>query len=193
MPTTRLSRLAIAGLTLALASSTSPIAAAQVVTTSTGDVTAFSQKNLIDRMIVGDSIEIEIAQLALDRTQNTAVKEFANQLLTDHSAHLENLRTLAARTDVGREANPADTSGAHLAGVLKSLQSMAADSGFDRAFVQAQIAHHQTTTEALKNMRTVAKDTAVLADIDKTLPVLETHLSRANQLAATLMKPTERD
>jgi len=29
----------------------------------------------------------------------------------------------------------------------------------------------------------------VQKDIDKTLPVLETHLSRANQVAATLTKP----
>ena len=149
----------------------------------------FSQKNLINHLIVGDSIEVEMAQLAITRTQNTAVKEFANQLLTDHRSHLETLNKLAAKSDIGREANAADTSGAHLAGILKSLQSMAADSGFDQAFVQAQIDHHQAAINGLKKWRSAAKDDDVQKDIDKTLPILETHLSRANQVAAQLSNP----
>ena len=189
MRSTHLSRLATTGIAVMLASLTASVAAAQVTTTSSGDVSMFSQKNLINHLIVGDSIEVEMAQLALTRTQNTAVKEFANQLLTDHRAHLETLNKLAGKSDIGREANAADTSGAHLAGVLKSLQSMAADSGFDQAFVQAQIDHHQAAIKGLKTWRSVAKDDDVQKDIDKTLPVLETHLSRANQVAAQLTKP----
>ena len=189
MRTTHLSRLATTGIAVLLASLTAAAAGAQVTTTSGGDVSMFSQKNLINHLIVGDSIEVEMAQLALTRTQNTAVKEFANQLLTDHKAHLETLNKLAGKSDIGREANAADTSGAHLAGILKSLQSMAADSGFDRAFVQAQIEHHQASINGIKTMRAAAKDDDVQKDIDKTLPVLETHLSRANQVAAQLTKP----
>jgi putative membrane protein len=189
MRSTHLSRLATTGVAVLLASLTASVAAAQVTTTSGGDVSMFTQKNLINHLIVGDSLEVEMAQLAVTRTQNAAVKEFANQLLTDHKAHLETLNKLAGKSDIGREANPADTTGAHLAGVLKSLQSMAADSGFDRAFVQEQINHHQAAINGLKKMRAAAKDDDVQKDIDKTLPVLESHLSRATQVAATLTKP----
>lgn len=189
MRTTHHSRLAATGLALALASLSASVAAAQVTTTSGGDVSMFTQKNLIDRLIVGDSLEVEMAQLAITRSQNAAVKEFANQLLTDHRAHLDNLNKLAGKSDIGRQANATDTTGAHLAGVLKSLQSMAADSGFDQAFVQAQITHHQQTIDALKTMRAVAKDDDVQHDIDKTLPVLENHLSHARQVSAQLSKP----
>jgi len=193
MRSTHLSRLATTGVAVLLASLTASVAAAQVTTTSGGDVSMFSQKNLIDHLIVGDSIEVEMAQLATTRSQNAAVKELANQLLTDHKAHLDALSKLAAKSDIGREANAADTSGAHLAGVLKSLQSMAADSGFDQAFVQAQISHHQATIDGLKKMRSAAKDDDVQQDIDKTLPVLENHLSKATQVAAQLSKPGKPD
>jgi putative membrane protein len=186
---THLSRLATTGIAVMLASLSASVAGAQVTTTSGGDVSMFSQKNLIDHLIVGDSLEVEMAQLAVSRTQNAAVKDFANQLLSDHRAHLATLNKLAGKSDIGREANAADTTGAHLAGVLKSLQSMAADSGFDRAFVQAQITHHQASIDGLKKMRSAAKDDDVQKDIDKTLPVLETHLSRATQVAAQLMNP----
>jgi len=189
MNTTRLSRFAGAGLTLAFASLTASAVAAQVTTVSGGDVTAFTQKQLIDHMIVGDSIEMQIAGLAATRTQNAAVREFANQLLADHKAHVDNLLKLAANPNIGREANPTDSSGSKGTAAFKSLQSMAPDSGFDRAFVQAQIQHHQAAINALKALRPTVKDPDVQKDIDATLPVQETHLSRATQLASQLGNP----
>jgi putative membrane protein len=189
MHTIRFSRLSSAGLAALATAFAASLAGAQVTTTSGGDVATFSQKNLVNHLIVGDSIEVEMAQLAASRTQNAAVRDFANQLLTDHKAHLETLTKLAGKSDIGREANPSDTSGAHLAGLLAGLKSMAADSGFDRAFVQDQIEHHQATINGLKAMRSAAKDDDVQKDIDATLPVLEKHLSSAQQLAAQLNKP----
>jgi putative membrane protein len=165
------------------------IASAQVTTTSGGDVTMFSQKNLVNHLIVGDSIEVEMAQLAASRTQNAAVKDFANQLVTDHKAHLDQLSKFAANAAIGREANASDTSGAHLAGLLAGLKTMPADSTFDRAFVQEQIAHHQAVINSLKTMRAAAKDADLQKDLDATLPVLEKHLSTAQQLASQLNKP----
>jgi putative membrane protein len=165
------------------------IASAQVTTTSGGDVTMFSQKNLVNHLIVGDSIEVEMAQVAANRTQNPAVRDFANQLVTDHKAHLEQLNKLAASASIGREANASDTTGTHLAGLLAGLKTQPADSTFDRTFVQEQIEHHQATINGLKSMRTAAKDAELQKDIDATIPVLEKHLSSAQQLASQLNKP----
>ena len=61
------------------------------VTTSNGDVITYTQKNLVDHMIVGDSIELEMAQLAATRTQNTAVRDLATMLIADHKSQLEAL------------------------------------------------------------------------------------------------------
>jgi putative membrane protein len=189
MPTTHRSRLASAALTFAVASLSASAVTAQVTTSSGGDVTAFSQKQLIDHMIVSDSMELQQAALASSRTQNAAVRDFANQLLADHKAHLDNLLKLAGNANIGREANTSDSTGRQAANTLKSLQSMAADSGFDRAFVQAQIQAHQSSINTLKAIRPTVKDADVQKDIDATLPVLESHLSKATQLAAQLRNP----
>jgi putative membrane protein len=188
MRSTHLSRLTTTGIAVVLASLTASAGGAQVTTTSAGDVSMFSQKNLIDHLIVGDSLEVEMAQLAITRTQNAAVKDFANQLVTDHSTHLATLTKLAGKSDIGREANSADSSAARFAGVLKNLQSMS-ETGFDQAFIQAQIMYHRQSIDGLKKWRAAAKDDDVQKDIDKTLPVQETHLSRATQVAAQLGKP----
>jgi putative membrane protein len=169
---------------------TATVGHAQVkVTTSAGDVATLSQKNLVDHMIVGDSLEVEAAQLAMTRTQNAAVKDFANMLVTDHKSHLDNLRKLAGKSDIGREANSADSGAVATSGMLSQLQSMAADSGFDKAFVDAQIQNHQREIAALKSLRAAAKDDDLQKDIDATLPVLDRHLARAQAVAAQLGAP----
>jgi putative membrane protein len=181
----RSTRAALAAIVTALAGSA---AAAQGTKASGGDVATFTQKHLVNHLIVGDSIEMEMAQLAATRTQNAAVKDFANQLVTDQTARLAQLNKLAANGDIGREANPSDTTGAHLAGQLASLKSMAQDSGFDLAFTQDQIELHQTAIDGLKALRPAATSADVRNDIDATLPVLEKHLAAAQQLAVQLSK-----
>jgi putative membrane protein len=184
----RSTRAALAAIVTALAGSA---AAAQGTKASGGDVATFTQKHLVNHLIVGDSIEMEMAQLAATRTQNAAVKDFANQLVTDQTARLAQLNKLAANGDIGREANPSDTTGAHLAGQLASLKSMAQDSGFDLAFTQDQIELHQTAIDGLKTLRPAATSADVRNDIDATLSVVEKHLAAAQQLAAQLNKPAD--
>ena len=161
------------------------------VTTSTGEVMTYTEKNLVDHMIVGDSIELEMAQLAVKRTQNTAVRDFANMLINDHKAHLENLRKAAAEHDVGRQALPSDTSGAQMIRELTNLRSMAADSGFDNAFVRGQIEHHKQEIIALKMFGGAAKDDDVKSDVKHVMPVLERHLASAREVAAHLGLPAD--
>src|SRR5690242_1861645 len=93
----------------ALAAFAAP-AAAQVVTSAGGEVVSPAQKNLIDRLIVSDSIQVATAKLAAEKSQNAAVKEFATQIASDHASHIAALAKIADKKDVGREANPADSS-----------------------------------------------------------------------------------
>lgn len=190
MRTNRVPLVAALGIASLLTPFATRTATAQVVTNSGGDVVMLSQKNVVDHLIVGDSIEVDMAQLASSRTQNTAVRDLASMLVTDHTAHLDNLRKLAGKSDIGREASSGDTSSTHLLRVLTQLKTMPADSGFDRAFVQAQIDHHRDAIASLKVMRSAAKDDDLQQDIDKTLPLLEQHLSRATQVAAQLAIPS---
>ena len=161
------------------------------VTTSKGEVMTYTQKNLVDHLIVGDSIEIEMAKLAAMRTQNTAVKDFANMLVTDHQGHLEALRKVASEHDVGREALSSDTSGAATIRALTNLQSMAADSGFDREFVRQQIEHHKQELIAIKMFGGAAKDDDLKDDLKRATPLLERHLARARAVAAQLGMPAD--
>lgn len=161
------------------------------IRTSAGDVVQFSQKNVVDHLIRGDSIEIEMARVAAARTQNAAVRDFANTLLKDHQAHLDNLYKLAGKRDIGREANAADTASAEAIRSLAQLRAMPTDSGFDRTFIREQVQDHVSDISSLKMLRPAAKDDDLQQDIDRTMPVLERHLARARELAAQLGVTTD--
>ena len=166
------------------------ISAAQVkVTTSKGDVAIYTEKNLAEHMIMGDSVELEMAQLAASRTQNTAVRDFANMLITEHKGHLESLRKIAADDDVGRQASASDTAAAAAIRGLASLRDMPADSGFDKAFIRETIRFHQQEIIALKMFGGAAKDDDFKDEVKRTLPIIERHLARAREVAATLGMP----
>jgi predicted outer membrane protein len=161
------------------------------VTTSTGDVMVFTEKNLVEHMIVVDSVELEMDQLAAMRTQNTAVRDLATLLVNDHKGHLEALRKAAADDDVGRQAATTDSAGTVAIRALASLRAMAADSGFDRAFVREQIRLHSQEIIAIKMLGGAAKDDDVKDEVKRTLPILERHLARARAVAADLGMPAD--
>jgi putative membrane protein len=173
--------LTLAATVLAVAHLTGSAARAQVVTSSGGEVSGTLQKKIVDRMIVSDSIEIEMARLATSRTKNPAVRDLATLLVSGHRAHLDTLHKLALSPDVGRAA---DSESASDVRALERLQSMPADSAFDRAFVDAEVQLHQQTIDNLKKWRTVATNPALQQDIDHTIPLLESHLARAQAVAA---------
>jgi len=166
--------------------------AAQVrVTTSTGEVSIYTEKNLVDHMIIVDSVELEMAELAAKRTQNTAVRDYANMLINEHRGHLESLRKIAAEDDVGRQTSPADTAGAAALRSLTSLAQMAADSGFDKAFIREQMRLHNQEIIALKMFGGAAKDDDLKDEVKRTLPIHERHLARAREVAAQIGVPLD--
>jgi putative membrane protein len=183
--------LAISALTIALAVSPAAGHAQAKVTTAGGNVVLYTQKNVVDHMTVGDSIELEIAKLAASKALVPAVKQYATMLMTDHTKHLENLRKLAGKSDIGREANPADSAAIQLGKMLAQLQSAAVDSVFDRTFIQSQIDHHQKEIAWIKQVKPAAKDDDVEHDIDRTLTTLEQHLTQALAIQAQLNKPAD--
>ena len=68
---------------------------------------------------------------------------------------------------------------------------MAADSGFDRAFVTEQIRLHTQEIINLKMLGGAAKDSDVKDEIKRALPMAERHLARAREVAATLGMPSD--
>jgi predicted outer membrane protein len=66
------------------------------------------------------------------------------------------------------------------------MRQMPADPGFDRTFVRQQIMYHMHEIDALTMLRPAAKDDDLQKDIDRTMPMLQRHLTQAKRVGAQL-------
>jgi putative membrane protein len=147
---------------------------------------SMTDANIMAHMIVGDSLEIEIARLGAERAGDPEVREFARMLVDEHTSHLATSLEMSRDEDIGSTPADGDRHAVTLRRYLSSLRAMGSSPAFDRAFLRYQIRHHDHEVQALRTMRPAARDNDLRQHIDETLPVIERHLSRARELGGRL-------
>jgi putative membrane protein len=101
---------------------------------------------------IGDMYEIESSKLALANSQSAAIKKFAQQMITDHTATTAKLKATLA--DAKIQVTPPAQPDARRQGMLDNLKGLKG-TDFDKAYLDQQTAAHQ---EALTLHSDFAKD-----------------------------------
>jgi putative membrane protein len=129
----------------------------------------------------GGLAEVKLAQLAKDKATNTAVKEFAGMMITDHGGANEKVKQLAAGRNVTLPAEPG-------ADEQKKADELSRKSGadFDKAYTDAMVKGHKETLDMFKNASAKVTDADVKSFIDNTIPVIEHHLQRIQEIKKSL-------
>ena len=131
----------------------------------------------IELMASGDRFEVESSQLALERSQNPAVRAFAATMI---EAHTRMSGQLEAAAQTVRPATPAFALISHHFEMLEQLRHAGAD--FDMLYRDFQLRVHQ---EALALDQDYAKTGNVVALVSlarEGLGPLQAHLQQAMQL-----------
>jgi len=137
--------------------------------------------------VTANAIDIDLAKFAQTRTRTPAVRQFAQTMITDHSAVNAQAAALAAKLGV----TPADNA------VSQSLQTGAADArksleplqgaAFDRAYLDREIGYHQVVLDAIDKLLIPTTDNAelkkLLVDVR---PAVATHLEHAKHVRSEL-------
>jgi putative membrane protein len=147
---------------------------------------SMTDANIMAHMIVGDSLEIELARLGAERAGDPEVREFARMLVDEHTRHLATSLEMSRDEDIGSMPADGDRHAVTLRRYLSNLRAMGSSPAFDRAFLRFQIRHHDHEVNALNTMRPAARDNDLRQHIDETLPVIERHLNRARELGGRL-------
>lgn len=145
-----------------------------------------------DPQIVGivqaaNQIDISQARLALRKSENPQVKEFANQMISDHTNLQKSVDDLAKK--LGVTAQPSDTS--------KQLKQQAADESkklhglhgkaFDQEYAAHEVAYHQAVIDAAtKTLIPNAQNADLKSALQGAAPLLQGHLQHAQQLEQSL-------
>ena len=126
-----------------------------------------------------DQFEIQSGQLALQMSQNPAVREFGQMLINHHQQTTAQLA--AAAQSSGLPVPPPAMTGAH-AQMLANLRG-APMGTFDMAFRDAQIQAHQEALALHQNYAASGDIPALRTVAGGAVPIIQQHLNTAQSLA----------
>jgi putative membrane protein len=145
--------------------------------------TSMSDGQILEALATVDSAEIEQAQLALTKTQNPRVREFATHMVEEHGASKRAGEQVATATGAIRSESAVSLNlASKSADVLKTLQESDAAS-FDHAYMMSQIQQHQEVLKLLAElMLPKASADPVREHVTKAQTMVQHHLERAQTI-----------
>jgi len=129
----------------------------------------------------GGLAEVALGKLALTKTTNQSIKDFANMMVTDHSKINDQLAVIAKAKNI---TLPAEPDSAHLkkADDLSKLS----EADFDKQYVSAMIEGHKKTLDLMNNEAKSGTDADLKAFAAQTAPMVQMHLDAINKIKDNL-------
>jgi putative membrane protein len=125
-----------------------------------------------------DMVEANLGQLAQTNASSQDVKDYAQNLVTDHTQDMGNLSTAAQQANL-TVPNAIDTMhNKEMIGPFQKLKGKA----FDRKYIAEMIAGHTKAIAVYKKESTSASNPQIQQYAQTALPVLEKHLDGAKAL-----------
>ena len=140
-------------------------------------------------VVVADTVDVDYGKLAVKKTSNQAVKEFAETMVRDHTAVNDKAVALAKKLGVTPEAS--DTSKSLKADGKKQLAKLEALAGaeFDKAYVNNEVSYHEAVIGLLdKTLIPSARNAELKSLLESGRPIFAAHLAHAKHLLASLNK-----
>lgn len=127
----------------------------------------------------GGMAEVNAGNLAQEKGSSQAVKDFGAMMVKDHSAANEKLKSLAAAQGIKLPTSPSLAQQAS----AKELKMKSGDS-FDKSYIKNQIKAHEQTVALFQKEIDSGKNASAQQFASATLPTIQMHLSKINQIAA---------
>ncbi len=137
-------------------------------------------------VVAANQVDIDAGKFAIAKSTDATVKDFAQRMVTDHSAVNQSAVELVTRLKVTPASNP--TSEALKEGGDQNLAHLGTLSGraLDKAYVDHEVAYHEQVLAAIDNTLIPSASNAELkALLVKVRPAFVAHLEHAKRLAAS--------
>ena len=142
-----------------------------------GGAITTAEQQFVSEAAQGDRAEVDLANLALQKSSNPDVKQFAQRIVDDHTQNQQQVDSLASKLNI---TPPSDVS-AEQKENIDGLQTLSGDQ-FDRAYARLMLHEHRKDVSEFSRERQMAKNSDLKRYVAQTLPVLEQHLQLASQL-----------
>ena len=141
-----------------------------------------SAQDFVTKAAIAGKFEIESSKIALNRSQNPQVKQFAQMMIDDHTRASDQLKaTVQSNPNVQL---PAGLDKKHQK-MIDKLNSVDAKK-FDKTYVDMQTKAHKEAVSLFKDYAHSGKDQSLKDFAANTLPVLQGHLDHVKQVKSNL-------
>ena len=137
--------------------------------------------------VTANSIDSAAGVMAKGKATAKAAKDFAQTMVTDHTAVNKQATALAKKLNVTPEDN--DVSRQLKTNADQATASLQGKSGadFDKAYIDNEVTYHQGVLDALdKTLIPGAQNAELKALLEKVRPNIAAHLARAKNIQGTL-------
>jgi putative membrane protein len=170
-----------------IAISTLSVLFALTGTTAYAQSTAPNDAQIAGIVVAANTVDIDAGKLAEGRADNKEVKQFAQQMVTDHTGVNKQATALVQKLKVTPEDSATSKSlkdgGKANEDKLKSLKGK----DFDKAYVDNEVSYHQAVIDALDKTLIPSAKNAELKDLlVKVRPAFVAHLEHAKQVSSSL-------
>jgi len=141
--------------------------------------------SVLAHLITGDSLEVALGELALQRSRNERIRRLARTVVREHGARLRAEREMAGTDGITPRLHRSDRSMDHLVMAFKELHPLSG-ADFDRAWLRHQITFHADHLAALASLKTTARDDELEDWVDASYAPARRHLERLNDVARTM-------
>jgi len=136
-----------------------------------------ADKTFATKAAEGGLAEVALGQLAQQKGTSSQVKQFGQQMVTDHTQANQELQQIAEQENLTLPSQPSSAQRS------KQQQLRAATgSSFDTAYMQDMVRDHQQDVTEFRREAKSGKDPALKEFAQKYLPVLQKHLQMAQSI-----------
>lgn len=138
-------------------------------------------------VVTANQVDIDAGKVAASKTKNPEVKQFAQQMVTDHTSVNKQATDLAKKLGVKPKQNEA--SKGLVKGGKENMAKLKKLSGqeFDKAYVDQEVAYHEAVLSTIdETLIPNAKNEELKGLIEKVRPAIAAHLEHAKTLQEKL-------
>lgn len=154
--------------------------------TATGARLARNDLSMMTDLAQANIAEIETGKLALEKSRNDQVKKFAQEMIDDHTAALQQLQTLAQAKGVTLTGET-DLQHKTRATAMRALSGDTFDSQYLK---RVGVNDHQRTLQLLEKAQRSSTDPDLKAMAGKMIPTVQDHLQMAQQMTQQMASKT---
>jgi putative membrane protein len=137
-------------------------------------------KAFVKKAMEGNLAEIQMGQLALQKSSDDQVKQFAQRMVDDHGKMLDQMKPAAEQMGVKVPEGPSKSQ-------MKNMDKMKALSGdaFDQAYIKDMVKDHKKDDSEFKQEAQATQNPQVKQMVMQSNQIIESHLQQIQQIAQT--------